>query len=176
MKNKILFFLFFLSFLSSKLLAENIFIEAKNISLDKNNQISLFENEVKVITEDGYKINSDLAEYNKSTGVLILRKNITGIDKENNTIKTDFAKYNEKTKILVTNGPTKIISSEKYIIESFDITLNNFEKRIFSEKKTIVTDQDKNQIIIYKYLIFILISLILKLKIIFSNQLEIYKL
>ena len=100
MKNKILFFLFFLSFLSSKLLAENIFIEAKNISLDKNNQISLFENEVKVITEDGYKINSDLAEYNKSTGVLILRKNITGIDKENNTIKTDFAKYNEKTKIL----------------------------------------------------------------------------
>ncbi len=148
MKNKILFFLFFLSFLSSKLLAENIFIEAKNISLDKNNQISLFENEVKVITEDGYKINSDLAEYNKSTGILILRKNITGIDKENNTIKTNFAKYNEKTKILVTNGPTKIISSEKYIIESFDITLNNSEKRIFSEKKTIVTDQDKNQIFV----------------------------
>ena len=93
--------------MSSKLLAENIFIEAKNISLDKNNQISLFENEVKVITEDGYKINSDLAEYNKSTGILILRKNITGIDKENNTIKTNFAKYNEKTKILVTNGNTK---------------------------------------------------------------------
>ena len=47
MKNKFLLVFFFL-FYSSKCFAENIFIEAKNISLDKNKQISLFENEVKV--------------------------------------------------------------------------------------------------------------------------------
>ena len=84
MRNKFLLFFFLLIF-SSKALAENIFIEAKNISFDKNKQISLFKNEVKVKTEDGYIINSDLAELNKETGILILKNNIKGIDENNNT-------------------------------------------------------------------------------------------
>ena len=62
-------------------------IKAKNITLDKNKRSSLFENEVQVKTEEGYILSSDLAEYNKDTGILILKKNITGTDKENNIIK-----------------------------------------------------------------------------------------
>ena len=48
-----------------ELFAENLAIQAKNISLDKNKQFSIFEDEVKVETQDGYIINSDLAEYDK---------------------------------------------------------------------------------------------------------------
>ena len=43
--------------------------------------------------------------------------------------------------------PTKISTSENYIIESSDITLDNSKKRIF-QKKTTVTDQDNNQIFV----------------------------
>ena len=43
-----------------------------------------------------------ILEYNKSTGILILKKDkITGTDKENNIINAEFAQYNENTKILI---------------------------------------------------------------------------
>ena len=85
MKNKILF-IFFLFFYNSNVLAESVFIESKSISIDKNKETSIFENEVNVKTKDGYIITSDFAEYNKSTGILILKRKITGTDKENNII------------------------------------------------------------------------------------------
>ncbi len=127
-------------------MADNIIIEAKNITLNKNQKSSLFENEVKVKTKEGYIIKSDSADYNKETGILILKKNIIGYDDKKNTIKANFAKYNENTKIFLTVGPTKIITSENYIIESADITLNNSSKKIYSKNQTIVTDEDGNKI------------------------------
>ena len=45
--------------------AENLVIEAKNISLDKNKETSIFEREVIVKTENNKIIKSDYAEYNK---------------------------------------------------------------------------------------------------------------
>ena len=73
MKNRFLFIFFFLTF-NSKIMADNIIIEAKNITLNKNQKSSLFENEVKVKTNDGYIIRSDSANYNKEKGILILKK------------------------------------------------------------------------------------------------------
>ncbi len=132
-------------------MAENIIIEAKNITLDKSQKSSLFENEVKVKTNDGYIIRSDSANYNKEKGILILKKNIIGKDQKNNIIKADFAKYDEKTKIFITVGPTKITTSENYFIESTDIKLNNSSKQISSKNQTIVTDQDKNKIFVNNF-------------------------
>ena len=37
-------------------------------------------------------------------------------------------------------------TSENYIIEGSDITLNNTRKQIFSDRKTVIIDQDKNKI------------------------------
>ena len=108
----------------------------------------MFENEVKVVTENGYIIKSDLAEYNKDSGILVLKNNIIGTDKKNNIIKTEFAEYNEKTKIFITVGLTEISTSENYNIETADITLNNFSKKIFSKKPAVVIDQDKNKIFV----------------------------
>ena len=111
-------------------MADNIIIEAKNITLNKNQKSSLFENEVKVKTKEGYIIKSDSADYNKETGILILKKNIIGYDDKKNTIKANFAKYNENTKVFFTIGPTEIITSENYTIEGSDITLNSSIKKI----------------------------------------------
>ncbi len=147
MKNKAIFIFFFLIF-NSNIMAENIIIEAKNITLDKNQKSSLFENEVKVETKDGYIIKSDSADYNKENGILILKKNVIGNDSKNNIVKADFAKYDENTKIFLTVGPTEIITSENYLIESADIELNNSTKQIVSKRKTTVTDVDKNKIFV----------------------------
>ena len=83
MKNSIQIIFLFLIF-NSNIMAENIIIEAKNITLDKSQKSSLFENEVKVKTNDGYIIRSDSANYNKEKGILILKKNIIGKDQKKN--------------------------------------------------------------------------------------------
>ena len=73
MKNKIIFFLIFL-FYSFPSLSENLFIEAKNISLNKKNKTTVFIDEVSVRTEDGVRITSNYAEYDKEKAYLVWEK------------------------------------------------------------------------------------------------------
>ena len=104
----IFFFVIFFFFFSSNLYAENLKIQSKNISIEKDNKVSVFKGEVLVKTEDGNTINSDYAKYNKELGFIELRTNVQAKDKKNNIIKAEYAEYNEATKILKTKGPTTI--------------------------------------------------------------------
>ena len=54
-------------------------LNSKNISVDKQSQISIFENDVLIKTDDNKTINSDFAEYNKSTGNIKLKGNVIAI-------------------------------------------------------------------------------------------------
>ena len=145
MKNRLIVIIF-LIFFSNNLFAKNLMIQAKNISIDKNKQTTIFENKVSIQTEDNYLITSDFAEYNKDTGIIILKRNIIGIDDKKNKIKTNYAEYNELSKVLTSKGQTEVITSDNYIIEGSDITLDNNFKYIKSDNETVVTDQDKNTI------------------------------
>ena len=145
MRDKFLITIYFIIF-SSSLAAENIQIESKNITLDKNKQISIFENEVVVTTEDDDVIKSDFAEYNKLTGFIKFKQNVIATDKDNNIIKTNYAEYNQKNKILKTIGSTSVITTENYNIEGTDIILDNNERSIKSKNNTIITDQADNKI------------------------------
>ena len=135
MKNSIL--LIILIFFFNKILfAENIKISAKNIIIDKNKKTTLFENEVSVLTSEGDNIKSNFAEYNKDLGILTLRKNVYLTDKYNNILIADFIEFKENEKVVTTKGSTKIITSEKYNIESQDLFLNKNENLILSNAKT----------------------------------------
>ena len=153
MKNKI-FFLLILTLQIVNVKAETLFIQSKNISLDKNNEISVFENDVLVKTDNENTIKSDYAEYNKKNGHLILRNNVTAYDIKNNVIEADFAEYFEESKILKSKGLTKITTSENYIINGEDIVVNNKSNSISSDKKTIITDQDENKIYLENFEFF----------------------
>ena len=144
MKNRLL--IIFLSFLFiTPGFAENIQIEAKNITLDKDKITSIFENEVSVKTENEI-IKSDYVKYNKKLGFLILKGNITAIDNRNNTIEANYAEYSEKNKIFKTSGPTKLITSENYILEGEDIIIDNNKRFVKSIKDSTLKDQDGNEI------------------------------
>ena len=156
MKNSFLiFFIFIFIFINSILKAENIFIESKTINLDKNTELSIFEDEVIITTPENSIIKSDYAEYNKKTGIIILKKNIEAIDNQKNKFFSNYAIYNENLKTLNSVGETKIITSENYVIDGNDIFFDDLNKFIISDKKTIVTDQDKNKIFLdnFEYLI-----------------------
>ena len=54
MKNKFyILIIFFLVFFKNSLLADNLSIEARDISINKNNETSIFEKDVLVRTENG---------------------------------------------------------------------------------------------------------------------------
>ena len=123
MRSKYLIVLFFI-FLSTKALGQSIQIQSKNITINKNNETTIFENEVVVKTENK-TITSDFAKYDKKKRFLIFRKNIVAKDNYNNIIEADYAEYSELKKILITAGQTKITTSESYIIEAEDILFDN---------------------------------------------------
>ena len=154
MKNKI-FIIFLTFFLNSMSSAENLIIEAKNISLDKNKETSIFEKEVIVKTDDNKIIKSDYAEYNKKKNYLFLKNNIVALDQKNNRIEAEKAEYDGNLKLFKTIGVTKILTSEGYTIEGENIIADNKKRIINSNKDTIVTDKDLNKIFLksFKYLI-----------------------
>ncbi|MDA8822391.1 hypothetical protein N9N34_01525 [Candidatus Pelagibacter bacterium] len=145
MKNKILIILFCSIFLLTKVSAENILIQAKNISFDKDKVTSVFENDV-VIKSKEKTIKSDYVKYNKETGYLLIKNNITVYDNNNNVIKADYAEYFEKDKILRTTGFTTVTTSENYFLEGSDITVDSSKKIINSNTNSIIKDQDGNKI------------------------------
>ena len=145
MKSKLLKICLTFLFTLTSAHAENIQIEARKITLDKDQVTSIFENEVSVKTED-QTIKSDYVKYNKKLGFLILKGNISAIDNRNNTIEANYAEYSEKNKIFKTFGTTKLITSENYTLKGQDIIINNYEGFIKSEKNSILTDQEKNEI------------------------------
>ena len=73
MKSNILITIF-LFFFSLDLFAENLNIEFKNITLDKDQETSIFEGGVVIKTKDNNIIKSEFAEYNKKKQFIILKK------------------------------------------------------------------------------------------------------
>ena len=153
MKNK-LYIIFFSICLTANSFAENLLIKAKNISLDKDGMTSIFKNEVTVKTEDKV-INSDYVKYNKKTGYLLITDNIIATDNKNNIVEAEFAEYYEEDKIFKSKGLTKIITSDKYILEGSDIVIDNKKKIISSKEVSNLTDLDGNKIYLnsFEYLI-----------------------
>ena len=115
MKNNLIkILLFFL--LTNVSFADELEISAKNISLDKKKEISIFQDEVIII------------------------------DKDNNIIKTDYAVYNYKLQIIEAKGDTVITTSKGYIVETKDINFNKNKNFINSESPTIIKDVQNNKI------------------------------
>ena len=150
MKNKILLSFIISFFYGHLLMAQEVLIEAKSITLDKDGETSIFEKDVTIKTE-GNIIESDYVEYNKKSGILKIKKDVVAKDIENNIIKTKLAEYNENTKIFKSFGATTILTSENYFIEGENITADTKNKVIESKNDTVITDQDKNKIFLQNF-------------------------
>ena len=146
MKNKFIKFLiiFIIFFIKNTIHAENINIQSKEMSFDKDNEVSIFTKNVKIKTADENIINSEFAKYNKKLGIITLRDNIIVTDNKNNIIKAEYAEYFEKKKILKINGLAEIITSENYKIKGEDIILDDVNKSIISRKNAVIIDNDEN--------------------------------
>lgn len=153
MKNKLIIFLFFILFQSFSH-ADNLDIKAKNIKIEKINEITVFENEVEVIDKFNNIINADYVEYNKKNNFLKLEGNIYSKDKDGNIFSGSKATYDNNNQVFKSIGDTKFETVEGYKIVSSNITIDNTVSKISTDSKTIITDLDNNKIFLdnFEYL------------------------
>ena len=149
MKNKFLLILtiitYFILFINNSY-GKNINITAKNITIDKKKQITIFKDDVVIIDENKNNIKSDFASYNKNLDLYQLKNNVYIEDLKGNILISDNAIYDKKNNFYKISGPARFISSLGYEVESSDITLNFVTKVISSDKITKITDIEKNLI------------------------------
>ena len=142
MRNKF-FIIFFTIFLSKISFAENLDIVAKKIFVDKNNEITIFENDI-ILKDDDNLIKSEFAKFNKKLNFFTLRDNILIEDKHGNKLYSDYATYDKNKKIFKSIGKTKVITSENYNVNTEDVFLNLQEEFIVSNRSSIINDPDGN--------------------------------
>ncbi len=109
---KVLIFLF----CANELFANELDISAKNISIDKKKDISIFQGDV------------------------IIK------DENNNVIKSDYAIYNNKQENIEVKGAATIVTSEGYKIETENLNYNKTKKIILSKSSTEIHDPENNKI------------------------------
>ena len=106
-KNNIIF-LFIVCLLNLSLLtdsnlwAEEFDIEAKEITVDKQNNIVIGKGSVIVKDSDGTTIKSDKVIYEKSKEFLTLEGSVKIFDQENNLVTTNKATYDKNNEIINT--------------------------------------------------------------------------
>ena len=115
MKNKIIVFLLYMFFFLPSV-AENLNIQALNITIDKKTKTTIFKNQV------------------------------SAKDEKNNQLLTEFAEYNKDLQLFKTVGKTTVLTSGGFIIEGKDITFDNNKNYIKSNSPANIRDVEKNEI------------------------------
>ncbi len=143
MKNNL--FLILITFCFTKFLyAENLDISAKSISLDKKNEITIFQEEVIIKDEKNNIIKTEYAEYNKKKEFFILKENFEVIDRLGNSYFGERATYDEKKKIFQSDGLVQIRTKEGYDIQTSGVMINNIDNHVRSKNNTTIKDIEGN--------------------------------
>ncbi len=169
MKNKfkitILFF-FLCSLITSVNAIEDFNFESKSIEIKNNNKI-IAKDGVKATTSDGLQILAYKSEYDKTTKILKLNKDVSIYDKTQNLkISGDNIIYNKLLEKITSVGKTEININDSHIILGEDIIFLRSEFSIESDKPTLVSDKYKNQIKLSGF------SYLIENKIIKTKQME----
>ena len=73
---------------------------------------------------------------------------VKAVDENNNTLQAEEAEYLKNEDLLNSFGLTKIITKEKYLLESKNVVFDNKNKIIKSDFPTKIFDPDGNEIIV----------------------------
>ncbi len=121
MRNRFLYIFLVFIFFSNTVLSENLNIQSKNIVIDKNSKLTIFE------------------------------KDVVAKDEKGNEFSTNYAVYDKNLSLLKSTGETKILTSEGFVISGKNIIFDNEDELITSKDKSIITDLEGNKIFLEKF-------------------------
>lgn len=121
MKNKFFLKLLIIIFFSQQSLAENLNIQSKSMSIDKNSKLTIFKN--KVVAKDI----------------------------KNNELRTEYAEFYKDIKLLKSKGETTILTAEGFFVTGSNMIFDNKKYFIKSNESAVVTDLEGNKIFLDKF-------------------------
>ena len=119
-KSIIVYLLSFLLF-NSILNAEEFNITAKEILIDKENEIIVGKGSVQVQDTEGRLIYADKVTYEKSREFLLVEGKVKIDDNEGNFLTTDKATYDKINDIINTYGKTELALKEGYKLSALSL-------------------------------------------------------
>lgn len=153
--------------------AEEFDISAKEIFIDKANDIVVGTGSVEVIDSGGKIIKADKVTYEKSKEFLQVEGSVEIFDTKGNILTTDRATYNKIKEIIITYENSELTLKEGYKLTSNSIVYNTIKEIISSDLNSIFTDVDGNiiEVTMFQYqLEKNLFSSIGKIKVVDTNK------
>ena len=143
---KKIYIIFFLSLFifNFNLNAEEFNITAKEILIDKENEILVGKGLVQAVDSGGKVISANKITYEKSREFLLAEGKVKISDTDGNILEADKATYDKTNEIIITQGNTKLILKEGYQLITRNITYDAKKKILSSNENSIFTDRDKN--------------------------------
>ena len=133
------FFLFNLN-----LNAEEFDISAKEILIDKENEIVVGKGSVIARDSEGKLIYADKITYEKSKEFLLAEGRVKITDNEGNTLKTNKATYDKINEIIVLYDNTELLIKEGYQLVGKNTLYDVTKKMLTSNESSVFTDVDGN--------------------------------
>ena len=145
-KNKkfIIIFLFNFFLFNLNVVAEEFNITAKEVILDKENEILIGKGSVYVEDSEGKIIIANKVTYEKTKEFLLAEGDVKITDNEGNIIITNKATYDKINGEILSYKNTQIILKEGYKLNADNILYNTVEKTLLSDQSSIFTDTDGN--------------------------------
>jgi len=148
-KNKIKFIIIYLlSFFifTLNVNADEFNITAKEIVIDKENNILVGKGSVTAKDSEGKIINANKITYEKSREFLLAEGEVKFKDIEGNLLSANKVTYDKINEIITTYDYTELILGEGYKIITKNISYDRKKKILNSNDKSIFTDNDGNKI------------------------------
>ena len=139
------FFIYFFIF-NLNLHADEFNITAKEVLVDKENQIITGVGSVKAVDSEGKNINADKIVYDQSREFLLAEGNVEITDNKGNILKSSKATYDKLNELIITNENTELILNEGYKLLTKNITYDVNKKILSANEKSIINDNDGNTI------------------------------
>ena len=148
-KNKkkllIVFLISIISF-NTSVNAEEFNITAKEILVDKENEILIGKESVKAIDSEGKIIRADKITYEKTREFILAEGNVKISDMEGNVLTTNKATYDKINELISTFDNTELMLYEGYKLITKNILYNTNKKILNSNDNSIISDNDGNLI------------------------------
>ena len=145
-KYSIIVFLLTLFVFNTSLKADEFNITAKEVTIDKENEVIVGKGSVIAEDSEGKIINADKITYEKSREFLLAEGKVKVIDIEGNILTANKVTYDKINEIITTYGYTQLIFKEGYKVITKNILYNIRKKIISSNNDSVFTDNDGNKV------------------------------
>ena len=138
----IFFFNLYFNFISA---SEDFIFESKSIELLNSANNIVAKDGVEITSKDGMNISAFLSNYNKTSKILSLEKNVIIKDKPRElSLNSENVIYDKNKEIIISNGKTEILIGDLYVLNGENINLDRNNLNISSQKKATLKDNFNN--------------------------------